>query len=121
MRKAYEDKVSGVIDDDLFQSLYRDYQTDLHALEYRLQHLPEVMSQSFDMAQRTIELSHQAGPLYLKVNPSQKRRLLKAVLSNSLLNGATVYPVYRKHFQVLVDGVQSENMRAIVDYLRTAA
>ena len=61
------------------------------------------------MAAKAIELSYQAEELYFKANPLQKRRLLKSVLSNCLLDGVTVVPTYTKPFDLLAKGIETEN------------
>lgn len=111
MRKAYQDKLDGSVSAVFFQSVYDDYQNQLSAVEYRLVNLPQQSQANFDMAQKAIELSYQAESLYLRASPQQKRRLLKSVLSNCILKGPTLYPIYKKPFDILAEGIESGNKR----------
>ncbi len=111
MKKAFQAKLDGVVSDEFFKSVHNDYQRELDAANYRLANLSKSIDADFDIAMKTIELSHQAESLYLKANPDQKRRLLKSVLSNCYLKGATLCPIYSKPFDILVKGLESQNMR----------
>jgi len=111
MKKTFQAKLDGVVSDKFFKSVHNDYQRELDAVNYRLANLSESIDADFDIAKKTIELSHQAESLYLKVNPDQKRRLLKSVLSNCYLKGVTLCPIYSKPFDILVKGLESQNIR----------
>ena len=111
MKKAYQDKVDGFIDDFFFKGVFNDYQNRLMAIEHRLAVLPSAISEGFDIARQAIELSYQAESLYLSANPDQKRRLLKSLLSNCILKDATLYPIYRKPFDIFAEGIKTNNKR----------
>jgi len=107
------------VDTEFFKSVYQDYQAQLDAVAYRLANLPDCIQQDFDMAMKAIELSYQAESLYLKASSRQKRKLVRSVLSNCLLYGATLSPPYRKPFDIFGEGVQSGNKRGATDSLGT--
>ena len=111
MRKTLQTKLDGLLRDDFFKTVMDERQKELDAVNYRLTHLRETIDQNFDVALRTIELSHQAESLYLKATQDQKRKLLSTMLSNSRLMGTTLIPTYRKPFDILVKGLQSDNKR----------
>jgi len=111
MRKAYEDVLDGHVDRDFHKAVHEDYQKQLEALEYRLRNLPGLLEQNIDLAMKAIELSYQAESLYLRANPQQKRKLVRSVLSNCHLRGRSLYPTYRKPFDTLVEGIESNNKR----------
>lgn len=111
MKKAFQEKINGTIDDDFFKSIFSEYQEQLRSVENRLANLGDTFSGNYDLAQKAIELSYQAGSLYLKANTNQKRRLLKSLLSNCLLNDANLYPIYRAPFDILVNGMESNQKR----------
>jgi site-specific DNA recombinase len=111
LKKAFQTHLDGSIGEDFFKQVYSDYQSELEAVNYRLANLCESVERDFDVAIKSIELSHQAESLYLRANPDQKRRLLSALLSNCTLNGATLSPTYNKPFDILAKGIESQNMR----------
>jgi hypothetical protein len=65
----------------------------------------------FDLAERAIELSYQTESLYLRANLEQKRRLLKSLLSNCYLKDTTLYPAYKKPFDIIAEGIKTNNKR----------
>jgi len=111
MKKAFQAKLDGLVSDDFFKAVHNDYQAELDAVSYRLANLSESVDADFDIAMQTIELSHQAESLYVRVNHDQKRRLLQSVLSNCELIGTTLYPTYNKPFDILAKGTEMQSKR----------
>ena len=91
--------------EEFFQGVYNDLQRQLDGMNYRLSNLDESIAENIDLAKEAIELSYRAESLYFKANPSQKRRLLKTLLSNCNLKGTTLYSTYNKAFSILAEGI----------------
>ena len=111
IKKDYQDKLEGTVSEEFFKEVYNDYQKQLDAVNYRLSSLAESVDADFDLAMKTIELSHRAESLYLNANPDQKRRLITSLLSNCILDGVTLIPTYQNLFSIIAKGIESENMR----------
>jgi hypothetical protein len=58
---------------------------------------------------RTLELANKAYFLYLKQEPAEKAKLLKLVLLNCAIDATTVYPTYRKPFDVIFTRAKMRN------------
>jgi hypothetical protein len=65
-----------------------------------------------------LELATSAYGLYLHQEWSEKAKLLKAVLSNSTFTRRTLYPEYKKPFDILAKGSEFESWRALRDEFR---
>jgi len=111
IKRAYQDKIDGSIDDAFFKEVYNEYQNRLNVIEYRLDNLSDQIEKHFDAARETIELSYQAESQYLNANSMKKRYLLKSILSNCLLKDLTLYPTYRKPFDAIAKGIETKNKR----------
>ena len=111
MRKAYQDRLDGVVDEVFLKDVYEEYRRQLDAMEYRLASLPEEIGHNIQSAKKAIELSYQAESHYLRATPDQKRRLLKSVLSNCYLEGVTLCPVYKNTFDIIAKGAESNKKR----------
>lgn len=109
MKKAFQAKLDGIVDNDFFKQVFGELQAQLDAYKHRLEALPQAVDARFDLAFQTIELSYQLDRLYLNANFSQKRKLLRTVLSNCTLDGVTLTPTYRKPFDLIAKGVVSNN------------
>lgn len=59
-------------------------------------------------ASRILELANKAHYLYLRENPVEQGKLLKIILSNCALDGATLCPHYRKPFGLIFHAAQNE-------------
>ena len=80
-------------------------------INYQLQNQEGLTATKHDLARQAIELSQQADKLYVNAEPFQKRKLLNSVLSNCELNDGTLCPTYKKPFDVLSKGHESEKWR----------
>jgi len=115
MRNTFQEKLNGSIAEEFFKSVFSEYQKQLDAVNYKLMNIGNVIDTNYDVARRTIELSHQVERLYFKSSPYQKRKLINSVLSNCLLNGVTLCHTYKKPFDIFAKGVESNNMRGAWD------
>jgi len=61
---------------------------------------------------RILELANKAYFLYLKQPPVEKAKLLRIVLSNCTVDSASVYPTYRKPFDLIFQQAKNEEWRA---------
>jgi hypothetical protein len=52
-------------------------------------------------AVKILELANKAYFLYVKQSPSEKAKLLNLALSNCAIDVASVYPTYKKPFDVI--------------------
>ena len=59
-------------------------------------------------AVRILELANKAYSLYLRQTPAERAKLLRIVLSNCSLDAASVYPAYRKPFDLVLARAQSK-------------
>jgi hypothetical protein len=57
---------------------------------------------------RILELANKAYFLYLKQVPAEKAKLLRIVLSNCAMDAASVYPTYRKPFDLIFARAKNE-------------
>jgi hypothetical protein len=60
-------------------------------------------------AQRILELANKAYSLYLARNPEDQAQLLRMVLLNCAIDGASVQPTYRKPFDLIFARAKSQN------------
>ena len=80
-------------------------------VNYQLQNLEGITESKYELVRRAIELAQQADRLYVSAEPIQKRKLLNSVLSNCELKDRTLYPTYKKPFDILSQGHESEKWR----------
>src|SRR5277367_908204 len=69
---------------------------------------PESMLDDF----KILELANKAYFLYVKQSPSEKAKLLNLVPSNCAIDAASVYPTYRKPFDVIFNKGKNKGWRA---------
>ena len=62
-------------------------------------------------ASRILELANKAHFLYVSQNPIEKAKLLKMVLSNCVIDRATLYPTYRKPFDLIFQRAKTKEWR----------
>ncbi len=103
--KAYEDRLNGVIDERYWREVTAKWRTEQDSFREQLNRLDRAGRNYVDEATEVLELSQRAYTLYLKQNATEKRQLLKTVLSNCTLDGVTLNPTYKKPFNYIAEGV----------------
>ncbi len=63
-------------------------------------------------AARILELANKAYFLYLKQSAAERAKLLRIVLSNCTIDAASIYPTYRKPFDLVFARAKNEEWRA---------
>jgi len=58
---------------------------------------------------KLIELAAQSYALYVKQPPEEKNKFLKILLSNCTLERTTLWPTYKKPFDLFAKGVKTGN------------
>jgi site-specific DNA recombinase len=102
MDAAYLDKLDGKITEDFWHRKQADWQTE----ELRIQGLIAGLDEGKTgdrllNVQRILELAEKAYFLYLTRKPAEQAELLKKVLLNCSIDGVSLYPTYRKPFDMI--------------------
>ena len=69
---------------------------------------------------RILELANKAYFLYLRQAPAEKAKLLRIVLSNCALDAVSVYPTYRKLFDLIFQAGKTGEWRPRRDLNRAS-
>ena len=95
------DKLDGKISEDFWQRKNAEWQQEEQQILFALQDLEQASPDRLLTAKRTLELVNQAYFLYVTQNPAEQGKLLKKVLLNCRVDGASLYPTYRKPFDII--------------------
>lgn len=104
------DNLDNVIDEAYWRGVSAKWRQEQDAVATQLAKLQEANRDYIDSASEILELAKNAHLLYVKRTPAEKRQLLDNVLSNCTLDGLTVYPTYRKPFDLIAEGVSLQFM-----------
>jgi DNA invertase Pin-like site-specific DNA recombinase len=110
--QAYLDKLDGKITEEFWTRKAAEWQAEEQQIQLAMQGLERANPDRMLDAVRTLELANKAHSLYLKQAPTEKAKLLKVVLSNCAIDAASVYPTYRKPFDVIFQRAKNEEWRA---------
>ena len=101
MDQAYTDKLDGTISSDFWQRKTADWQLEEQQILLAMQGLEQASEDKTMTAKRALELANKAYFLYLTQKPEEQAKLLKMVLSNCRVDRASLYPSYRKPFDII--------------------
>ena len=110
MDQAYEDKLDGKLDEQMWTRKIRDWreqEIELEAALHRLQ--TPITAENVLTAQRTLELANCAYSLYFTRNHAERGQLLKSVLLNCATDGVNLTPTYRKPFDLIFQRAKNED------------
>jgi site-specific DNA recombinase len=104
---SYVDKLDGKISEHRWLELDRTWAHEMAAIKARREGLADISEGSADEIRATFELLERAPDLYLRQDDAGRARLLGTLVSNCLIKGDNLEPVYKNPFSVVAKGVQS--------------
>src|SRR5262249_10360030 len=111
MDQAYEDKLNGTIPEDFWNRKMEEWRSEEQQVRMALDGLKE--SKNSDRlldATRILELANKASFLYVTQNPTEQAKLLKLVLLNCAVDDVSVYPTYRKPFDLIFERAREKEL-----------
>ncbi len=108
MDQAYQDKLDGKISEEFWNRKSTEWQTEENEIRASLQALQTAKPERLLDAARTLELANKAYFLYVKQDHAEKAKLLKMVLSNCEIDAVSLYPTYRKPFDLIFQRAKTE-------------
>ena len=96
--KMYEDRLDGRVTDEFYYSKYAEYKNRLDDLAERIASHNRADIGYYEFGRKILELSKNAGKLFEKANPNEKRELLQFLLSNSTLKDSKPEFVLKQPF-----------------------
>ena len=108
--QAYVDRLDGKITEEFWEAKSAEWQEEEQALLASLRELEraENPERALDRV-RILEPANKAHSLYVTQTRQKKAKLLRMVLSNCAVDAASVYPTYRKPFDMIFDGRKQGN------------
>ncbi len=108
MDQAYIDKLDGKISEDFWQRKTAEWELEEQQVMMAMQGLEHASPDVILNAKKILELANKAYFLYVTQNPSEQGRLLKKVLLNCRVDGVSLYPTYRKPFDVIFERAKNK-------------
>jgi hypothetical protein len=100
--------LAGTIDVEVFVGKCTDLRDRLASIKLQLDVIDRSHDEIAELAVKALELSQTLREQWLTADYAAKRRILEIVLSNCSLDGVTLCPTIRKPFDVLAEGLLSE-------------
>lgn len=116
MDQAYEDKLDGKITEDFWNRKRAEWQSELSRIEAQLAACDAgTEGDRLLNAKRILELANKAYFLYLTRKPAEQADLLRKALLNCSIDGVSLYPTYRKPFDLIAERVKTEEWSGRAD------
>jgi hypothetical protein len=101
MRQAYEDKLDGTVDEQIWMELNAKYKEPQETLERQMRAHNAADRTHLQQGVQILELAHRAYELYMKQPHEERAKLLNFLLLNSTLKDGNLCITYRKPFDML--------------------
>ena len=116
MDHLYEDKVDGKITEGFWTRKQAEYSEQERSIETALSSLNRpITSEHLLTVERTFELAQKAHSLYLMRNHAERGQLLKTVLLNCATDGVSLWPTYRRPFDLIFRRAKNEEWSGRMD------
>jgi site-specific DNA recombinase len=112
MDQAYQDKLDGKIGEEFWARKSAEWQAEEQQILGSVQSLRAARPERLLDGARILELANKAYSPYVKQPPPEKAKLLKMVLSNCAIDAVSIYPTYRKPFDLIFQRAKKEEWRA---------
>jgi site-specific DNA recombinase len=99
--QAYLDKLDGKIPEELWIRKSAEWQAEVQQIQMATRAVGEIKPERMLDAAKILELANKAYFLYVKQSPAEKAKLLSMALSNCSIDATSIYPTYRKPFEVI--------------------
>jgi site-specific DNA recombinase len=111
MDATYTDKLDGKISEEFWQRKQVDWETEEFRIKSRIAEPKEseVKERLLNIA-RILELAHNAHSLYLTRKPAEQAELLQKVVWNCSIDAVSLYPTYRKPFDLIFKRAKNEEL-----------
>ena len=106
----YEDKLDGRVDEAFFDRKAAEWRAERARLLQVMEAHNSADQTYMDEGIRFLELARRAYELFKKQEPSEKRRLLNFLLSNSTWRDGTLSATFRQPFDMLVVAASSQGL-----------
>ena len=104
LEQAYVDRLDGKITEEFWEAKSAEWQEEERALLASLRELEQAGNPERALDRiRILELANKAHSLYVTQTPQEKAKLLRMVLSNCAVDAVSVYPTYRKPFDMIFE------------------
>jgi site-specific DNA recombinase len=101
VERAYLDKLDGKISGEFWEARSSAWNQEEQQILMFLQGLEQQSPQRTFEGVKILELAHKAYFLYLRQPPAEQGKMLRIVLSNCKVDATSVYPTYRKPFDLI--------------------
>jgi site-specific DNA recombinase len=116
MDQIYEDKLDGKIDEQLWERKQSEYREQERSQEASLSSMSKPITKDNVLTvERVFELANKAHFLYLTRNSAERGQLLKSVLLNCSTDGVSLWPTYKKPFDMIFLRARNEDWSGRAD------
>ena len=115
MDQAYQDKLDGKISEEFWNRKSAEWEAEENQVRASLQALQTASPERLLDAVRILELANKAYFLYVRQNHVERAKLLEMVLSNCGIDAVSLYPTYKKPFDLIFQRAKTKEWRALRD------
>jgi hypothetical protein len=108
MDQAYADKLDGKIPEEFWERKMSEWRAEDQQIEIALNTPSDSYSDRVLSAGRILELANKAYFLYVTQKPAEQAKLLRMVLSNCSVDAVSLYPTYRKPFDLIFERAKTK-------------
>ena len=110
LEKLYLDKIDGRISEEFYGERRYGWESELREIEQQLVALRRAELNYYDVGLKFLEFSQKLHTYWQEVdNRTVRGALLKTLLSNCKIKDGKLDPTYRKPFDIILQGLKSEN------------
>lgn len=118
LSELYIDKLDGKITEEQYKPLFVKFSDDLNKLDEQIAKHTEALQEATDLGVKIYEISQKGKDSFLKIEPKEKKLLIKKVFDNLELEEDRVFYTLSTSFKALLDlakRTNSSNIEKLMD------
>ena len=119
LEKMYDDRLSGLITDEIYSTKYTEFTKKQADLKVDLQRLELLDNSKIKRLSYLLELANRLPELFTKAKIDEKRKILSEIYSNLCLNKDLLEVKYKKPFDLMAFCNENSSWQGLQDDYRT--
>jgi len=105
LNKLFDLKLDGTINDEMFKFKYNELIESIALIKSQIKQAERINPNFYEDGLKTLELCKSLYPEYVTRNYDGKADILKKLASNYIINDVTLYPTWKKPFDLMAKGL----------------
>lgn len=118
LSRIYDDKIDGKISEEFYHAKLKEYKQEESEIIESIKKYSNVNFKYYDFGLNFYDLSQKSKEIYMRASDEEKKRLIKMVFGELVLDEGKLIAEYSKPFKILSGAIWSTNSSRVPDFAK---